>query len=416
MQSSFFISKLPNEIIAKVIIGRLIDEPNSLLELKLVSKKFNRLVNSSFVNQSIRMQIHLECPSIFTNAWLETDFPFEIDSNLELLKLVRELKSLLENELIKPDSEVHEWIELIKNTIDKNKLWKNLYEMWTRKCLYDRCVDSVALEYALDLHCRFYRKDRMNYPPPLEIFVYLLLSSGADLEAPVSSDRGITTPLFFTTTSMKNLNASKLLIFAGANIHCRRSSDEFPLFFKLCSFQNREIAFYERKDLMKLLQKAGINIEESASLGIDEDTGRDISITPLQYAVSSSSYQGVKVLIDLGVDIHKLDSNGCSYLHSAIVFGRKESAHFLIKAGADINAYNENGLTLLSFMLLFSDCIYGPPKVKLIIELGADVNKANLDGTTPLQLAIDKGIKSYIKLLTQAGAEFANFSSGFLNT
>lgn len=388
----------PEELITRLIITTLIEDPNSLASLKLVSKDFNRIINSELVNQTIRSQIHLECPSIFSSEWLEKESTYKINSNLELLQLIRGIQKSLKFELANPESEVHEWMKLINATDNKNDLWKELREIQERKEL----LDKKYMEQSQHDHTIFYTGGKVNYPPSLDIFVYLMLCSGADIEAIIDSTYSVT-PLTYAALCMHDVNTVNLLISAGANIYYKINEHSDSLFFSICGMHNDHVSFDKQKRIMKLFLDAGQDID---ALDSSDQTALTSIVTGSTSGDTGS--KSVKALIQLGANINRSDPYALSLLYIAISSNLRGSTRYLVSAGADINSYV--GLTGKTGISLLLDCsLSGSDRkecgIKQYIELGADVNKVNQDGTYPLDIAIRQGNNSYIDLLVQAGAK-----------
>ena len=125
----------------------------------------------------------------------------------------------------------------------------------------------------------------------------------------------------------------------------------------------------------------------------------------LNYELTNACKDGdseyVKWLIEKGVNINTLDSQGFSPLHWAIGKGNFELVELLLKHGADINLKAADTTTPLHIAVQRSHTQI----VDLLLCYGADVNVVTSDGNTPLHWAAKKNTLEIIELLLNHGAD-----------
>ena len=109
-----------------------------------------------------------------------------------------------------------------------------------------------------------------------------------------------------------------------------------------------------------------------------------------------------KIVIGLGFDVNKVDSNGYTTLHYASAYGNRAVVELLIRAGADVNKVD----SIYRFTPLHFASFKGHKEVvELLIGAGADVNKVDsIFGKNPLHDASKEGHKEVVEMLKRAGA------------
>lgn len=126
---------------------------------------------------------------------------------------------------------------------------------------------------------------------------------------------------------------------------------------------------------------------------------------------SHSSYQTVKLLLELGANINIQSNCGCTALIAACInsgtISSNKTVKLLINHGANINLKNKFGKTALEYACINSKIFGSIDTVKLLLKKGANVNSQNNFGQTILI----SSILSYnyinieiIKLLLDYGA------------
>ncbi len=133
-----------------------------------------------------------------------------------------------------------------------------------------------------------------------------------------------------------------------------------------------------------------------------------VSITQTDYLGMLESGQTESFIAGIAseaVNIDWNDSEGASWLHHAVWFGRKEAVAALIDAGIDINTKRKDEYTALHWAA-YKDY---PEIAVLLLKAGADKNiKAN--GTTPLMWAASENNDSTALVLMEHGANI--FTAG----
>jgi len=133
--------------------------------------------------------------------------------------------------------------------------------------------------------------------------------------------------------------------------------------------------------------------------GVDIDTRGREQVTALMYALEKGHIDMVKLLIEKGADMNAQDTWGHTVLMCASDIA---TARLLIEEGADINFQNKYGGTALLFFVSVNKHI---DMVRLLIEKGADTNIQNTGGYTALMSASMTGRTDVVKLLIENGAD-----------
>jgi ankyrin repeat protein len=117
----------------------------------------------------------------------------------------------------------------------------------------------------------------------------------------------------------------------------------------------------ERDNIIKLLAKHGADV----------NTKDKASWTPLMHAARYHDAQFVKLLIDVGADVHVTNNDGATAIFMAIcnfTEKRYDIIQVLVDHGADVNVTVDNDMTPLRFVTLLC-----PDKrlIELLVSLGA---------------------------------------------
>lgn len=138
--------------------------------------------------------------------------------------------------------------------------------------------------------------------------------------------------------------------------------------------------------IVKLLVKqAGANVNGQTT------DGR----TSLHLASQRGQYRVARILIELGVDVHRTSAGLNTPLHVAAETGHTSTSRLLIKHRADIHARNALGLTPLHLASQQGHLA----TVKMLIEEGADPYKSSIALHTPYHLAAENGHCEVLKEL-----------------
>jgi len=207
--------------------------------------------------------------------------------------------------------------------------------------------------------------------------VKALIQNGVDVNQPMEDMR---TPLHIAAQYSDNPELFRLLFNAGAVIDPDGSSNETP--FEL-------ILKKDNIELVKLFIDAGVNIQRIDYHGD----------TPLEYAaIYCKNPEIFRLLISKGATINR-GGNGGTPLHSAAGSNKKENVALLISLGANVNARDARGNT----PLMRASRFYA--SVEVLLQAGADINARNNEGKTALILSAQYGgDPKVISLLLQKGA------------
>merc|ERR1719464_1923820 len=85
---------------------------------------------------------------------------------------------------------------------------------------------------------------------------------------------------------------------------------------------------------------------EANPSGVDVKDAKGISC--LGYAIGANRTAVVKLLVEKKASLEEVDTSGCSGVHYAAAYGRKELLEWLIKSGGQVNKKNTAGQTPLA--------------------------------------------------------------------
>merc|ERR1712217_22727 len=117
----------------------------------------------------------------------------------------------------------------------------------------------------------------------------------------------------------------------------------------------------EVKPVLEKIHKNPVTIQEACKMGDSKSVqdflnapGADIEakdakgISCLGYAIGANRIAVVKLLMDKKANPKEVDTSGCSGVHYAAAYGRKDLLEFLVKNGGDVNKKNTAGQTPLA--------------------------------------------------------------------
>ncbi len=155
--------------------------------------------------------------------------------------------------------------------------------------------------------------------------VRFLLAKGADIN---HCSRGVRTPtalLGACSPNVENVEILKLLVKNGIDMSCR--DDQYiPL---------HEAAFKGYADTVQCLLELGVKVDR-----INSD-GR----SPLHRAAAGGNEEIVKLFLDRKLAVDLRDVDGRTSLHAASVFGREGALRLLLDSGADVDIRDNAGDT-----------------------------------------------------------------------
>ena len=127
-------------------------------------------------------------------------------------------------------------------------------------------------------------------------------------------------------------------------------------------------------------------------------------------SIRENNLEQLQILINNGLDVNKIDSNGQLLLATAIIYSNIEAVKLLVENGADVNL-TVNNLPLITLALIYGDI----ELFRLLIEKGADVNAVANNEPIILHVLM-YGNNEAVKLLLENGAdiEFENFNTNLL--
>ena len=109
----------------------------------------------------------------------------------------------------------------------------------------------------------------------------------------------------------------------------------------------------------------------------------------------------VRILLEDGVDVNAVQSDGATALHWASYYGNADLASLLMAAGADHSLANRNGSTAMWLAANHGNVAV----INILLDGGADANESLPLGRRPLMLAARSGNVEAVKLLLDHGAD-----------
>ncbi len=247
--------------------------------------------------------------------------------------------------------------------------------------------------------------------------VKLFLKKGADVNAKNNLGR---TPLLGAALS-GNTTTVKLLMDAGADVHVSDIEGNTPLKYAILNGFT---------DIAQLLRKAGahgahIPIESTEEIytpeeklisragqgdlqgvksllddGINPNAANKDGLTALKCAAMRGYLNIVRVLQERGADINAKCTDGSTYLMDAAVLGKKDIVRFLLDENVAVNEADKIDRTALMYT-----AASGQTEIaRMLLDRDAQINAVNKDGGTPLIIASFNGNTSLVRLLIERGA------------
>jgi len=122
----------------------------------------------------------------------------------------------------------------------------------------------------------------------------------------------------------------------------------------------------------------------------------------LAFVSGMGGYEKVKILLDNGADVNKMDWVRDTALIRASLAGHANITQLLLERGADVNIMNQYGNTAL----ILASNNGRLEAVKVLLKYKAVVDATDSRGNTPLMLASQRGYLEIIQVLVENRANF----------
>ncbi len=158
---------------------------------------------------------------------------------------------------------------------------------------------------------------------------------------------------------------------------------------------------------MKSLLKSGTDLNKPILIGEEYDLEDYDEISPFFYAIRKyASMEMLELMMENGVDLYEVDSDGISALDMAIKFKRKEVIQFCLDRGFDINvSKRKSGITPVMLAACFSDI----EMMQMLLDSGGEINQPDRSGMAPKDYAKKLGQKKMLEFLDEKGARFSAY-------
>lgn len=131
--------------------------------------------------------------------------------------------------------------------------------------------------------------------------------------------------------------------------------------------------------------------------------------TLLTLAISKNNWGCVTLLINACASVNQADGNCKTPIQWAILRGSDDIVGLLIKSGADLGLNTEydpqfidSGRTPLALSVTSGNKV----GVSMLLAAGADVNLGGFPESSPLLMAVGRGLTEIVKILLDAGADY----------
>ena len=158
---------------------------------------------------------------------------------------------------------------------------------------------------------------------------------------------------------------------------------------------------------MKSLLKNGVDLKKPILIGEEYELEDYDEISPFFYAIRKyASMEMLELMLENGIDLHEVDSDGISALDMAIKFKRKDVIQFCLDRGFEINSSKrKSGITPVMLAACFSDI----EMMQMLLDNGGEVNQTDKSGMAPKDYAKKLGQKRMLEFLDEKGARFSAY-------
>ncbi|KAF5296333.1 hypothetical protein FQA39_LY12550 [Lamprigera yunnana] len=268
----------------------------------------------------------------------------------------------------------------------------------------------------------------------------LLLTKGADVN--IIDYRNNNSCLHWAV-NVADQEIVKILLDNGADVGLLNSTGETPLMFaerlqfnNIVSIINQQETFEKCKDLFEAVENGHVyTVQTLVNNGLDINSQNENGETLLLIAIRCVHIPIMDWLISKGAKIDIVSNRSSSALHFAACMGDCVSVRCLIEGGVDVNILNSDGDTAIALALRHekisiaeilldhnAEIYVTPPRnfkhsclhyavksgseaiVLRILESGYNVDKVNADATTALHEAIYCKNFNLVQLLIKHGA------------
>ncbi len=158
---------------------------------------------------------------------------------------------------------------------------------------------------------------------------------------------------------------------------------------------------------MKSLLKNGVDLKKPILIGEEYELEDYDEISPFFYAIRKyASMEMLELMLENGIDLHEVDSDGISALDMAIKFKRKDVIQFCLDRGFELNvSKRKSGITPVMLAACFSDI----EMMQMLLDNGGEINQADKSGMAPKDYAKKLGQKKMLEFLDERGARFSAY-------
>jgi cytohesin len=214
------------------------------------------------------------------------------------------------------------------------------------------------------------------------LLVGFLIKHGADVDAANAFGR---TPLNYAAQG-NYLGIAQILIDNGASVDGAGVGGPSPLF--------------SATDVGQVTM-ARFLIEAGADVNLESPGGN-----PLSRAAFRGATDIMRMLLDEGANLEATDARGWTPLHSAALEGRLEATRLLLERGCCPDPVDRGGRSPL-VLAVYGANNQAEQVTLLLLEHGASVTTEPLPGTTPLLLAVLRGMTDAVESMLAKGADIS---------